>query len=173
MIKALPNNGKAFYAIDWGARIMGMIWILFFFLWINPSKPFRILFPMCILCFSGIAALYYIFFPAPLYIIYPGKLIINTDFFIFWKTTTQLFWPQIKQFYLKEAWVTEGKSLIFTKILVLDTSIGLIEAKTLHKIKKEERELLFRIFAEHSVPQGPEVKDPNVSNERRKTLLKW
>jgi len=174
-MKQLPDSGQAFYGINWSVGILGVEIILFSLIFIGNflyHREFPFLLPMAIAGLIGIRMLYLGFFAPPLCTVYPERLVIYTLGFFRWKQTT-LFWDQIKQFYLKEIWIRQGKGLILTKSLILDTATRLTEVKTVYQIKKKERELLFRIFAEHGIPQGAEVKDPNVSNERRKTLLEW
>jgi len=177
MIKQLPNGGQAFYAIDWGARLIGIIWLLFCLnalvkFCCSPSENVYLLLPISICGIIGMVASYFGFFAPPLCTVYPERLVICTLSFFRRKQTT-LFWDQIKQFYLKEVWIRRGKSSILTKALILDTSTGLTEVKMIYQINKKDRELLFRILAERGIPQGPEIKDSKLSDRWRKFFLKW
>lgn len=155
-MKLLPDGGKAFYAIDWELRGIGVYFILFSLLLFlfSPKDP---LFPFLTvyLGVGGIAILYLSFREPPICIVYQEKLVINNPN-LFHCKKTELFWDQIKQFYLKETRI--GIRYLPIKNLVLDTATGLTEVQIFHQIKRKERELLLCLLLEYGIPKGPEIK---------------
>lgn len=175
-MKQLPDGGKAFYQNAWSLRLNGIICsllaVFFLFQFAMSPKDTPLLIFIVIWAVFAAVSLYKGFFAKPLCVVYPEKILVYEPSF-FPRKPTELFWDQIKSFYLQEKWLHRGKHSIFTKVLVLDTAIGLLSIEQAFQLKKQDRADLFRVLQEHGIAQEPDVDDKNTSDFMRNLFLKW